>query len=93
MMLMSRAKKDVEVMRSMCTRFSTAMGNLQMSSAELARALGYSNSATLSKVQRGEAFVDVERLYRLAQLEAPGGQKVDLHWLITGTKYPEENKA
>jgi transcriptional regulator with XRE-family HTH domain len=69
------------------------MGNLQMSPAKLARALEYSNSATLSKVQRGEAFVDVERLYRLAQLEAPDGQKIDLHWLITGKQYSEENKA
>ena len=90
---MSRAKKDTEVMRSMCLRFSAAMDNLQLNSAELARALGYSNSATLSKVQRGEAFVDVERLHRLAQLQAPGGQKIDLHWLITGKQYLEENEA
>lgn len=79
-----RSKKDVELLKEMCARFATAMRELGLSPAEMSRALGYSNSTTISKVQRGEAFVDVERLYRLAQLRTPEGRQIDLNWLITG---------
>jgi hypothetical protein len=68
----------------MCTRFVTAMGELKLTPAEVARALGYANASTITKVQRGETFVDVERLYLFAQLRTPAGGTVDLNWLITG---------
>ncbi len=68
----------------MCTRFVAAMADLNLSPAELSRKLGYCNSTTISKLQRGEAFVDVERLHALAQLRTPDGRQIDLNWLITG---------
>jgi len=68
----------------MCSRFVEAMKMLELNPTELAKALGYSNSTTLFKVQRGEAFVDVERLYLLSQLRANDGRQVDLNWLIGG---------
>lgn len=81
---MSRSKKDVELMKGMCQRFVAIMSELQLTPAEISRALGYCNSATIAKLQRGEAFVDVERLYHLAQIRSPNGGQVDLNWLITG---------
>ena len=60
------------------------MQRLQLSPAQIARALGYSNAATISKLQKGDVFVDVERLYRLARLRTPNGERIDLNWLITG---------
>lgn len=60
------------------------MRELELTPAEISRRLGYLNSTTISKLQRGETFVDVERLYLLAQLESPTGKRIDLNWLITG---------
>lgn len=79
-----RGKKNSELMKQMCDRFVLAMEQLQLKPAEIARALGYSNGATIAKLQKGEAFVDVERLYQLAQLKSPSGEQIDLNWLITG---------
>lgn len=55
-----------------------------MNPSQVARALGYANVTTIAKVQRGESFVDVERLYLLANLQAPDGWEIDLNWLIAG---------
>lgn len=74
----------------MCERFVHAMDQLKLTPSELSRKLGYSNSATISRLQRGETFVDVERLYLLSQLRAPDGSKIDLNWLITGQNYSDE---
>lgn len=68
----------------MCERFSVAIGKLDMTLPELAAALGYANSTTVTKVMRGESFVDVERLYLLAALTFPDGKSIDLNWIITG---------
>ena len=79
-------------MKGMCGRFTAAMKELELTPAELSRRLGYCNSATISKLQRGEAFVDVERLYLLAQLRTPSGTQIDLNWLITGQRQTESKK-
>jgi transcriptional regulator with XRE-family HTH domain len=68
----------------MCARFVVAMNRLGMNASEVAKALGYANATTISKVQRGETFLDVERLFLLAQIEAKDGQRIDLNWLICG---------
>lgn len=81
---MARPKKNDRLRQQMCERFVEAMRMLELSPTELAKALGYSNSTTVSKVQKGEAFVDVERLYLLSQLRATDGRQVDLNWLIGG---------
>lgn len=81
---MSRPKKDNKIRREMCARLIAARELLGLSTTELARALGYANATTITKVQRGEAFLDVERLYLLAKLRSENGQKVDLNWLISG---------
>jgi transcriptional regulator with XRE-family HTH domain len=83
---MARPKKNKHVRTAMCERFVTAMQILKLTPAETARALGYSNQTTITKVQRGEAFVDVERLYLLANLRSPEGRAIDLNWLITGIR-------
>lgn len=82
---MARAKKNADIREAMCKRFVHVMDNvLMLSAAETARKLGYSNSTTINRVKRGEAFVDVERLQRLALIEGPKGEKVDLNWIILG---------
>lgn len=81
---MSRPKKDDAIRKAMCERFVLAMERLEMNASQTARALGYANVTTLAKVLRGEAFVDVERLYLLANLKAPDGSEIDLNWLIAG---------
>lgn len=81
---MSRTKKDHHIRQSMCRRFVLAMDELGLTAAETARALGYANATTIAKVQRGESFVDVERLHLLAQLKTVDGGRIDLNWLIAG---------
>ena len=68
----------------MCDRFVVAMEQLGMTQTEVARALGYANATTIAKVQRGESFVDAERLYLLANLRAADGSLIDLNCLIEG---------
>lgn len=82
---MSRTKKDADVRRAMCERFVSAMNELNLSPLELSRALGYTNTATIIKVQHGEAFVDTERLHIFSKLRTPEGKNIDLNWLISGT--------
>ena len=81
---MTRIKKDHQIRREMCCRFVLAMEELGMTAAEISRALGYANATTIAKVQKGESFVDVERLQLLAQLRTTDGRHIDLHWLIAG---------
>nr|WP_063571404.1 transcriptional regulator [Luteibacter rhizovicinus] len=81
---MARPKKDNQIRKDMCARFVDAMEQLGLSAAEAARALGYANATTIAKVQRGEAFVDVERLYLLAQMTTQDGRQIDMNWLICG---------
>lgn len=89
-MNVARPKKNAQVRKEMCARFVHAMEQLRLTPAEMARQLGYSNSTTISRLQRGESFVDVERLYLLAQLRTPEGMRIDLNWLITGQHYSDE---
>ncbi len=72
-------------MQQMCTRLTNALDTLNLSDRELAQVLGYANASTLSRVRRGEAFVDVERLERLSRFSAARGQHLDLNWIITGS--------
>ena len=81
---MARPKKDDRIRKEMCSRFVLAMNRLGMSASEVSRALGYANATTIAKVMKGEAFVDVERLYLLAQIETADGRRIDLNWLICG---------
>lgn len=87
---MSRPKKDTDVRRAMCHRFVHAMNELNLSPLELSRALGYANAATITKVQRGEAFVDTERLHIFSKLLTPEGKNIDLNWLISGVNPTQE---
>lgn len=86
---MSRPKKDLLVRAAMCRRFVLAMDELGLTAAEVARALGYANATTIAKVQRGQSFVDVERLHLLARLRTADGRRIDMNWLIAG----EEGEA
>lgn len=88
---MARPKKDKAIRIAMCRRFVSAMEQLGLSASEVARALGYANVATISKVQRGEAFVDVERLYLLAQITTEDGRQIDMNWLISGRELVAPN--
>ena len=86
---MPRPKKDLHVRTAMCRRFVLAMEELGLTAAEVARALGYANATTIAKVQRGQSFVDVERLHLLAKLRTTDGRRIDMNWLIAG----EEGEA
>lgn len=92
-MIMSRHKKNADVRKAMCERFVAAMEELSLTASEVARELGYSNATTIAKVQRGEAFVDVERLYLFANLTTPDGRHIDLNWLITGRQNAERERG
>ena len=81
---MVRPKKNNHIRQEMCARFVKTIESLNLNASEASRALGYANSTTILKVRRGQAFVDVERLYLLAQIGEEGGQPVDLNWLICG---------
>lgn len=81
---MTRPRKDDRIRKEMCSRFGIVIDRLGMSASEVARALGYANSTTITKVLKGEAFVDVERLYLLARIETTDGRPIDLNWLICG---------
>jgi len=86
---MPRNRKDPKAMGDACNRFVWLMENvLRISSAEMARELGYANSTTVQKVKRQETFPDVERLQRLASLFTQDGSRPNLHWLITGEGEP-----
>lgn len=91
MISMSRPKKDTDVRRAMCERFVSAMNELNLSPLELSRILGYANVATIAKVQRGEAFVDIERLHIFSKLLTPVGKGIDLNWLIGGANPTQEH--
>lgn len=84
---MARIKKDSQIRAAMCQRLVTLLHQLDLTPSEASKALGYANASTILKVQRGETFVDVERLHLLANLKLPDGNGVDLHWLITGRKH------
>lgn len=91
---MSRNKKNSDARRAMCERFVAAVDELQLTPSELSRILGYANSTTITKVLRGEAFVDIERLSAFAELKTPSGCSIDLNWLVTGvhgTRNPKMN--
>lgn len=93
-MTMSRQKKNSDARRAMCERFVAAVDELQLTPSDLSRVLGYANSTTVTKVLRGEAFVDIERLSAFAALKTPSGCSIDLNWLITGvhdTRKPSMN--
>ena len=90
---MSRTKKNSLVREAMCERFVAAMAQLPLAPTELARALGYTNATTIAKVQRGEAFVDIERLHAFATLKTNSGEPIDLNWLITGRKLDQINQG
>ncbi len=89
--IMARRKKNADVRKAMCERFVAAMSDLGMNASEVSRKLGYANATTIRKVQRGDAFVDVERLYLFSKLTSPEGKCVDLHWLITGHKLVDDS--
>jgi transcriptional regulator with XRE-family HTH domain len=89
---MSRPKKDDRIRKEMCARFVVTMERLGMNASQVAKALGYANATTIAKVQRGETFVDVERLYLLAHMRTDDGSQIDLNWLICG-RNPDEEKS
>jgi hypothetical protein len=69
---------------------------MRCSDAEISRLLGYANSATLARMRRGEAFLDPERLARLAAIAIFENTYANLHWVLTGQGSPllgaERNK-
>lgn len=81
---MTRPKKNLNIRKAMCERFVEATNRLNLSPQELSKLLGYTTPATILKVQRGEAFVDTERLAIFANLKTPDGEHIDLNWLING---------
>jgi len=86
---MSRTKKDPELMRSMCGRLRyLSQDILGLSDRDIALRMGYSNATTLWRVWQGKTFPDAEKLYRLAELQAPDGGHPSLHWVITGDGLP-----
>src|SRR5262249_22433649 len=81
---MTRVRKDQRLQKQMCERLIELLDDcLHLSDADAARALGYQGTATLWRIRRGTAFVDVERLAILASLGQEGARP-NLHWLLTG---------
>ncbi|MEW8459260.1 MAG: hypothetical protein AB2653_03025 [Candidatus Thiodiazotropha endolucinida] len=55
-----------------------------MSYKSVAQALGYANASPLTRVRKGEGFIEIERLARLSELAKTRGISLDLNWLILG---------
>lgn len=86
---MPRAKRDPEALKELTERFTRLVDrHLELSDRELAEALGYSGTTTLSRVRKGGTFLDIERLVRLADLETQSGGRPNIHWLLTGQGEP-----
>ena len=82
---MARSKKDDDIRRSMCERLRLLTERyLDLTVSGLSEKLGYTNSSALRRVWKGEAFPDVEKLARLAELKTGDGLKPNIHWLLTG---------
>lgn len=86
---MSRTKKDAELMGAMCERLRyLSQEIIGLSDKDIASKMGYSNATTLWRVWQGKTFPDAEKLYRLAELRTPNGDRPSLHWVITGKGPP-----
>jgi len=86
---MPRTKRDPQALKQLTERFTRLVDRyLELSDRELAEALGYSGTTTLSRVRNGDAFLDIERLIRLAELETQSGGRPNIHWLLTGHGEP-----
>lgn len=85
-----RSKSRSDKFRSaLAARLTEAIDrHLGVSVRVLARRLGYANPTTIYAARRGTAFLDAERIARLATVETQGGEVIDLHWLITGQGTP-----
>lgn len=75
-------------MRSMCGRLSALLDGMRISDAELSRVLGYSNSTTIARMRKGEAFLDTERLAVLGSIVVMDGACPNIHWVVTGAGNP-----
>ncbi|TXI47110.1 MAG: hypothetical protein E6Q50_14350 [Lysobacter sp.] len=64
-------------------------GQLSLSMADAARALGYANATTLHKVKRGSVLPDFSRVAAFADQQGRRtGQMPNLHYILTGQGVP-----
>lgn len=68
----------------MCRRLSAALDESQLTDTHLSEVLGYSTSATLSSMRRGEVFLDAEKLAKLGSFRLRDVAYINLHWVLTG---------
>jgi len=78
---MSRKTTQLEVPAEFAERFRTAFEGL--STAEIARRLGYKSQSPLTKFVQGQALPTADVLLKIAELT-----KINLHWLLTGEGDP-----
>lgn len=71
-------------MRDMCLRLVALIDALGTHGIDVGRRLSYANPSTLSKIRRGAAFMDTERLRSLGLLRSKLGLHPNLHWVLTG---------
>lgn len=85
---MPRPKKDLILTKQMCSRFIAITDFLDRSEIQISKELGYANQTTLTKVRKGESFVDAEKLHRLATIPINPNIVANIHWIITGSGNP-----
>lgn len=81
---MSRHPKDPSLRIAMCRRLSAALNESQLTDKRLSELMGYSTSATLCAMRRGEVFLDAEKLAKLGGLRLREVAHINLHWVLTG---------
>lgn len=86
---MTQTRRDSKLKKELGERLLTLVeAHLQLTWDELAMRLGYANSSTLRQVRNGQTLLSLEKLVRLAYLEAPDGSRVSVNWLLTGEGTP-----
>lgn len=82
---MSREKRNTSEQKLICKRFGESMDLLNLKPSTAYSALGYSTPATLYSIVAGRCLPDLTKLSHLSKLQTPGGYRINLDWLITGT--------
>lgn len=86
---MSRVITDKSNRKQMCKRLVSLLDLVyRKGDTEMALVLGYSNTSTLSKVRKFQAFPDVEKLKRLCAYQIHKETVPNLNWIIAGIGKP-----
>ena len=85
---MARTRGNANHRQAVATRLDWVLDALGCPLHDVADALGYRDSSTLSAARRGRSVLEASRLAQLARWCEGHGRPLDLHWLLTGDGTP-----